>query len=646
MLIEAWPLPSFQDDIRARRGIRTLVLLILSYIGPGPGLAIQAPILIVLLAVGVALLGLLSFPFRWLARRGWRRRRVKARRVIVLGLDGLEPSQIERLMEAGRLPSLSALAQEGSYQRLGTTCPPLSPVAWSSFSTGVNPGRHGIFGFVERDEQYRLRLTSASVEGKRAVFRRKSTSFWKLLGEAGVLTHILRVPTSWPPEPFPGFLLSAMGAPDLLGTQGTYTLFSDRKRLLAHGQFALLSRSPEGWCGEVLGPNAKTLPLRLYDGSVKVGKESFALSHGETSPWIRLRFPGASGLAQFHRIGPSELYMSAIQIDPSRPAAPISWPPLFSGTLERLCGPYATCGLAEDTGAREDGVLSDEAFLEQAYGIHQERERQFFHLLERTPHGCLVAVFDGSDRIAHMFSAPGQEETLDEMVERMDGLVGRAREKIGPDDVLMVLSDHGFKPLRILVDVNAWLAEHGYLIASDGAVSWEKSRASVFNLSGIRLNQVGRESAGLVAASEAHPLRLEIREALRQLTYQGEKVFTDVFVSAEIYSGPYVERAPDLVLGFAPGFGIFKDATRGLVSEEVFHQNDSSWSGDHCYHPDTIPGVLFCNRALSSDPSIIDLAPTVLDLQGVVRPAWMEGKSLLPEGTALPVGAGRQTVEP
>ena len=628
-----------------REELGAYAVLILGYIGPGPGLAIQAPLLVLLLAVGVALVGLLSFPFRWLARRGWRRRTVKARRVIVVGLDGLEPSQVERLMQAGRLPHLNALSQQGSYQRLGTTCPPLSPVAWSTFSTGVNPGRHGIFGFVERDAQYRLRLTSASVEGKRAVFRRKSTSFWKLLGEAGVLTHILRVPISWPPEPFPGFLLSAMGAPDLLGTQGTYTLFSDRERTLAHGQFSLLSRNSQGWQGKVQGPKGASLALHLSEDGLTVGKESLKLAPGETTPWIRLPFRGARGMAQFHRLGPRELYMSAIQIDPARPAAPISWPPLFSGTLERLLGPYATCGFAEDTGAREDGILSDEAFLEQAYSIHAERERQFFHLLERTPHGCLVAVFDGPDRIAHMFSAPGQEATLDEMVERMDDLVGRTAEKMGSEDVLMVLSDHGFQPLRVLVDVNAWLAAQGALVVSEGSVNFQQSRASVFNLSGIRLNQVGRESQGLVAASEALGLSREIRDGLRQLTYQGEAVFTDVFVSAEIYSGPYLERAPDLVLGFAPGFGIFKDATRGLVSSEVFHQNDSPWSGDHCYHPDTIPGVLFCNRVLRSGASIIDLAPTVLDLQGVERPVWIEGKSLLPESPTLPVGPGGKTVE-
>ena len=126
---------------------------------------------------------------------------------------------------------------------------------------------------------------------------------------------------------------------------------------------------------------------------------------------------------------------------------------------------------------------------------------------------------------------------------------------------------------------------------------------------------------------------------------EGEKVFTDVFLADEIYTGPYLERAPDLVLGFSPGFGIFKDSTRGFVSSEIFHANSSTWSGDHCYHPDTIPGVLFCNRKLNPGAQITDLSATILDLQGVERPPWMEGKSLLPQGDALPTSIGGETVE-
>jgi predicted AlkP superfamily phosphohydrolase/phosphomutase len=620
---------------------------VLAYIGPGPGLAIQAPLLVIVLAIMAAGLSLLLFPFRWLKRRRVKRRPPLARRVVVIGLDGLEPTRVERLLAAGRLPHLQALAGEGCYRRLGTTCPPLSPVAWSSFSTGVNPGRHGIFGFVERDKAYRLRLTSASVltvparlgpiplpwKVERPVFNRKSTSFWKLLGQAGVLTHVLRVPITWPPEPFDGFLLSAMGAPDLMGTQGTYTLFADRPRPLQHGQFSLLTREGGGWRGSIAGPRGKTVALELLEGAIRLAGRRLPLTPGQCSQWLSLRFGQAHGLVRFLRLDDSSLYMTPIQIDPARPATPVSWPPLFSLALSELCGPFATCGLAEDTGAREDGVLTDQAFLDHAYSIHEERERQFVHLLERTPEGCLLAVFDGPDRIQHMFSAPGQEAVLDEMYERMDRLVGQARQRMRTGEALFVLSDHGFKPLHTLIDVNAWLHQAGYLQPAEGEVDWPASRAAVYNLSGIRLNLAGRESQGRVGIEEAGQLLQRIRDGLLELRQDGEAVFQDVFLASAIYHGPYLERAPDLVLGFAPGFGISKDASRGFVSPQVFHANTSAWSGDHGFHPASVPGVLFCNRQLAETAHITDLSATILDLHGVDVPPWMEGRSLLPEGT-------------
>ena len=605
-------------------------------------------------ALFMAALSLASFPIRYLWRARHRRGEIKAARVVVLGLDGLEPSRVERLMEAGRMPHFAQLADDGGYDHLGTTCPPLSPVAWSTFSTGVNPGRHGMFGFVERDSQYRLRLTSARVDapsdsstrrwwlpsrGAKARFLRGSQSFWKTLANHGVLTHILRVPISWPPERFGGFLLSAMGAPDLLGTQGTYTLFARHERELGHGYFQPLEVLGDALCGKIPGPGRKSLALRLGENWLEVeGNPRVDLAPGEYTPWMSLRFDSAHGLAKFLLVEPEGLYMTALQIDPARPASLISWPPLFSSALARLLGPFATCGMAEDTGAHEDGVLSAQDFLRGAYEIHEERVRQFFHLLDRTPTGLLVGVFDGPDRIQHMFSAPHQAEDLDAMYERMDKLVGEVRSRLDQKAALLVLSDHGFKPLHTLVDVNAWLHQAGYLKKSDGEVDWSQSQASVYNLSGIRFNVVGRESAGRVEREEVEGLSREMRSALLKLRHPktDELVFQDVFLAQSTYQGPYIERAPDIVLGFAPGFGLDKESARGNVSSSIFRENDSAWSGDHCYHPAAVPGVLLSNLKLKGQPDIKDLSSTILDLLGVSRPAWMEGRSLLPDGDGTP----------
>src|SRR5262249_32958822 len=140
-----------------------------------------------------------------------------------------------------KLPNLQRLAETGSFTELATTLPPISPVAWSSFMTGVNPGKHNIFDFLNRDlRTYLPELSSARVAASSRLdclpalrrstgpsrLLRKSQPFWKVLGDHGIFSTVLRVPITFPPERFHGLSLSAMCTPDLRGTQGSYTLFS------------------------------------------------------------------------------------------------------------------------------------------------------------------------------------------------------------------------------------------------------------------------------------------------------------------------------------------------------------------------------------------------------------------------------------
>ena len=148
-------------------------------------------------------------------------------------------------MREGILPNFSALAESGSYRRLQTTYPAVSPVAWSSFSTGTHPARHNIFDFLDRDRRTYLPMLSSARIGKVERFLtlgryriplrtpeltllRKSKPFWTILGEHRIWSTILRVPITFPPDRFYGAELSAMCVPDLLGTQGTFLLFTTR----------------------------------------------------------------------------------------------------------------------------------------------------------------------------------------------------------------------------------------------------------------------------------------------------------------------------------------------------------------------------------------------------------------------------------
>lgn len=674
---------------------------IVAYIGPGAGIAFLGSFLILLVALILALLSLATWPIRFAilwVRRLRRGLKGKARRVVVVGLDGLDPARVRRLMEAGKLPHLKRLAEQGTFTELGTTLPPISPVAWSTFMTGVNPGKHNIFDFLNRDlRTYFPELSSARVTsgsrwdwlaalglGKGPVrLLRKSQPFWKVLGEHGIFSTILRVPITFPPERFHGLSLSAMCTPDLRGTQGSYTLYSTNAAECtesAGGLRIAVVREGNRIRSKLTGP--PNLPGKApadlevpftFDidssgegGVLRICGQTHALEVREYSTWIRLTFRAGwfstvRGICRFRieQLSPDvRLYVTPVNIDPERPALPISHPLYYSIYLAKLHDAFATLGLAEDTWGLNTGAIDEDAFLEQAYAIHAERETMFFEALRRTRQGLCACVFDASDRIQHMFyrfdtpdhpCRPGPDDArhatvIDEMYGRMDDLVGRVQTAIDPQSVLLVLSDHGFADFSRGVHLNAWLRDEGYLVLEPGAsggeylngVDWTKTRAYAFGLAGIYINQAGRESRGIVEASdEAARLRAEIAEKLGRLTDPargGRSAIREVYDSRKAYSGPYVENGPDLVVGYQPGYRASWETAVGRTEGSVLIDNTRRWSGDHCIDPSAVPGVLFCNRKLADATCrIVDLAPTILDLFGVEPPAYMDGKVLAME---------------
>ena len=256
--------------------LRHLTLLLLSaaaagpawsYVGPGAGLAVVGTAWTALILM-LALATVAVFPvyglWTW-AHQLRRRRRARASRVVVVGLDGLDPGLAEQWMASGDLPNLRRLAEAGGFRRLATTLPAITPAAWSSFSTGVDPSRHGIFDFVTRDPlTYRPTLSSVDISRRRRSFgigrwrlswerpvlrsRRYSELFWRYLGRAGVFSSIIRMPITFPAEPFRGVLLSGMCVPDLRGTQGECTLFT--------------SNGVQGGAP----PRGRVIPVSLVDG--------------------------------------------------------------------------------------------------------------------------------------------------------------------------------------------------------------------------------------------------------------------------------------------------------------------------------------------------------------------------------------------
>jgi predicted AlkP superfamily phosphohydrolase/phosphomutase len=676
-----------------------LIQPLLAYIGPGAGVALLSSFLVLLTTMVLVVFSLLLLPFRllWRALRRKKRNRPWVRRLIIVGLDGQDPQLTERFLAEGKLPHFAKLQEMGCYRRLRTTFPSLSPTAWSSFATGTDPAKHNIFDFLTRDPRTYLPLLSSAHIGdvdkflKIGKYRiplrkpelrllRKSKPTWTILGEHEIWSTVLRVPITFPPEKFHGAQLSAMCTPDLLGSQGTFFLYTTRPaetKFKEGGIRVALAAGSDRFETSIKGPDNAFLegspPLEVpmsialdrAAGLARVRLDGAAvdLRTKQLSDWITLSFRAAPGIkiSANCRMMVTEmgdhfsLYITPLNIDPENPAMPISHPSYYATYLAKRIGPYCTLGLAEDTWALNEGVIDDATFLKQAYDIDGEREKMFFVALDRLRQGTITCVFDGTDRIQHMFwryldkghpAARGTDggehaDAIEKIYRHSDELIGKVLSRLNKDDLLMVVSDHGFASFRRGFNLNAWLLSKGYLTLKPGGdgsvewlrdVDWLRTRAYALGLTGMFLNLEGREAQGVVRAGEAAAkLKAEIMAALAGLRDEetGQVAINEAFDTATLYSGPYLQNAPDLLIGFNAGYRTSWDGATGVVSGPVFEDNVKAWSGDHCIDPRLVPGVLFASRKIDrDDPALVDIAPTVLRLFGLDPPAHMDGKPL------------------
>ncbi|MCZ6698709.1 MAG: alkaline phosphatase family protein, partial [Planctomycetota bacterium] len=226
-----------------------------------------------------------------------------AKRVLVLGFDGMDPKLVRRMIDAGRMPHFAKLEKQGGFLPLETSIPPQSPVAWSNFITGTGPGVHGIFDFIHRDPTKQalpyfstshdspgeepwltipiggFRFSSAEFnpwsKGAATELARRGTPFWDYLDERGISVRMYRLPANYPPsESKHGHMccLSGMGVPDALGSQGTYQHFTTRPRAERHGgegyQFRLRRNfKTKAYVAKLRGPSNEYLDQQDSSGS-------------------------------------------------------------------------------------------------------------------------------------------------------------------------------------------------------------------------------------------------------------------------------------------------------------------------------------------------------------------------------------------
>lgn len=626
-------------------------------------------------------------------------------RVVILGFDGVEPSIVREMMAQGELPNLKSLSDAGSFKELGSTIPPQSPVAWTSFTTCKNPGGHNIFDFIRRDptpekgpfpyvgtgkvDPAELDKDGKVVKPAEAISYRKGDAFWKVADEQGSKSTILNVPFAFPADDLDnGKMLCGLGVTDLRGTTSTFTSFSDSftkeelaERVAGGARIPLSfdgggttkvtitgprdirysSRDPKGYTPMDIG---FTVDRQSGVGTVTVNGKKLDLIPGEWSEWCETVFPMSSdltvyGVARFYPIEIGKrvsIYMTCQQFHPQHPYVPYTEPNDYAEELHERYGLFKSVGWHYDTHALRQGGLDEDAFLKDIEYSMAWRERLTLDEIERGNFDLLVSAWTATDRIGHMFwrfrdpKHPFYDEelaakygkTLEKSYQTMDRIVGKVMAKLNDDDLLMILSDHGFESWRKGFNLNNWLEEAGYLGISNRqqatdigflyGIDWSKTKAYAIGLSSVYINEQGRESKGIVKPDDVANTIAEIKDKLLEVrdVITGEKVFTNIYTRAD-YKGEAISEAPDISLGYARYFQSAKSCAKGGLGEGMFDLNKDKWSGEHAAADAAwCPGIFFCNKKVEHDaPNIRDLGITALSYLKKDIPTDFEGDSLV-----------------
>ena len=593
--------------------------------------------------------------------------------MIVLGVDGMDPEFLERHWK--ELPNVARLRDTGGFRRLKTTTPPQSPVAWSTFITGLDPTAHGIFDFVHRDPKtmqpfssmsrteeprfklplgpYVLPLSSARVE----TFR-KGQAFWQILDARHIPVTVQHMPTNFPPVEA-GEALAGMGTPDMRGTLGTFTYFTDDPEELArdvpggrivkvhreNGRFILPVEGPPNSLRKVSRFVAIDLVVEVdseHDTArLSLGRPVAVLKQGEWSDWLRSDFPllgwlaGARGMFRVYvkELQPRlAIYVTPVNLDPRSPDLPISAPASYSRDVARATGPFYTQGIAEDTSAFRQGIFTLQEFERQTALVANDELKLLRYSLSHFREGLLFFYFSTIDQNSHMLWGKHEPELL-EVYRAVDSAIGETMNRF-PDADIIVMSDHGFNSFDRSVNLNTWLWQQGFLVLQGppsgedvmfADVVWSKTTAYALGLNGLYLNIAGREKNGILhRGAESEAVMKKLTEQLPQ--FRDPETGRQV---VEVVSPTRAQLGPDMIVGYARTFRGSWQTALGAVPPSVVEENTDAWIGDHCINPDDVPGVLLSNRTLhAANPGLKDITVTILSLFGANPGTGMLGRSV------------------
>ena len=460
-----------------------------------------------------------------------------AKKMLVLGFDGMDPGIVKRLMGQGQLPNMQRLGEQGVFTMMRSTIPPQSPVAWGSFISGADPGVFGIFDFLHRDpENYTPMFSQSETQPSRmlvnlgqyriplkpgkVVLKREGRAFWDYMEDRGIEATIFKVPTNYPPSPSSQRTLAGMGTPDIQGTYGIYSLYTSdetesQKDIPAANIYYAYIDENNIMEGQIEGPKndllkegeSVVLPFKVYvdnlhkTARIDIQGKEILIAEKEYSDWVEIEFPlinhiaSISGMVKFYLMEMGEkfrLYISPIHLNPRNPAVPISTPASYSRELADKTGLFHTIGLPADTKALSNGTFSMENFITQSLSVFGESCRLFDYELQRfsgRQQGLLFFYFSSLDQGQHMFWALNDKEhpyfhaeesrkfgyITDELYRKFDRVLGKALKSIDPGIPVLVMSDHGFGPFRRGVNVNTWLVKEGYLKLSTTEINEDVS---------------------------------------------------------------------------------------------------------------------------------------------------------------------------
>lgn len=526
--------------------------------------------------------------------------------LLIIGLDGATLDLVQPWAASGRLPNLAALMKQGAWGPLRSTLPAATFPAWTSFMTGTNPGRHGIFDFTARvPGSYRVRFVNAT-------FRRVPT-LWRILSDASRQVASIGMPGTYPPEAVNGVMVSGFDAPVARTIDGSFVWPPEAYRDVR----AIAGRLPFADVQEVsIGPDwpAEALP-RLLDGIAR--KTALARTWLRRQPWdcLSVVYGESDTIAhhcwRFHD-----------------PASPRYAPSPHAGAISAI---YAR--------------------LDQAVG----------ELIAAAPTAPMVLIVSdhgsgGAGDTAIHLNARLQEAGL--LTFESGGAAG-AIAGMAKQTALR------WCPARVqewIFRRAGWAASRIESAARFAGLAWSRTVAFSEELDyapSVWIHVRGRDPFGTVAAADYERVRQEVCEVLQEWhdPWTHAPVVRRVYRREEIYDGPAVAQAPDLVLDLAlPGgysYACLSSAAgqrppmRKLAPEEFAGGRGRGMNGTHrrdglfVLSGANIPAV-----GRLAGVEIADLAPTLLALQGVDVPASMDGRmvaALLPEGTHIRRRAAEST---